>query len=434
MKDIPLLRAIAEPWADLRTPDVLWQIVTLLLCVGLAWWLAGRLRQRFRRGLEAREAAEPAFGRQLRFVGGGFERLLFPLLGLGLVLLGRAVLAQFQHVNVLQIAIPLLGAFAAIRAMVYLLRHVLAPGGILATSERWIAIVVWIGVALYFTGLLPEVVDALERITLSVGKQRVSLWLVMQGLFSVALTLLVSMWVSALIEQRLLAAVSLDMSFRVVSGRFVKALLVLVAVLLSLALVGIDLTVLSVFGGALGVGLGLGMQRIASNYFAGFIILLDRSIRIGDIITLDKYNGTVTQINTRYTVLKGQDGTEAILPNELLINSPISNLSFTTREIRLSLGVSVAYDSDLEQVKGMMLAAAAGHPRVLADPAPAVFLRQFGSDGLDLELGFWIRDPEAGSLNVRSDLNFAIWAEFQANGVQIPYPQREVRLLESRRD
>jgi len=187
--------------------------------------------------------------------------------------------------------------------------------------------------------------------------------------------------------------------------------------------------VLSVFGGALGVGLGLGLQRIASNYFAGFIILLDRSIRIGDMISVDKYSGAVTQINTRFTVLKSLDGTEAIVPNEMLVNSPVANLSFTTRENRLSVQLVVAYDSDLEMVKGLLLGAAAEHPRVLAEPAPAVLLRQFGADGLELEMGFWISDPEQGSLNMRSDLNFAIWRAFQAAGIGIPYPQREVRLL-----
>jgi small-conductance mechanosensitive channel len=425
----PVLTVLADLWHDLRDPAVLWQVVTLAVCLALAWWLAASLRQRLAGRLAARQADGQEVGRQLKFVGGGFDRLLFPLIALGLVLIGRALLVQVQHANLLHVAVPLLFAFAIIRALVYLLRHVLPASGALAMGERWVALVVWVGVALHFTGLLPELLDAMEQVGFSIGKQRISLLLVLQGAASAAFTLLVSLWASKLFEQRLMAAESFDMSLRVALGRFVKAVLVLAAILLALAMAGIDLTVLSVFGGALGVGLGLGLQRIASNYFAGFIILLDRSIRLGDVITVDKYSGAVTHINTRYTVLKALDGTEAIVPNEMLVNSPVTNLSFTTSENRLAVQVSVAYDSDLDAVGKIMLDAAGSHPRVLESPAPMVFLRQFGADGLDLEMGFWISDPGSGTGNVRSDLNFAIWRGFQAGGIEIPFPQREVRVL-----
>jgi small-conductance mechanosensitive channel len=427
MKPSPMLSAAFELWQDLRDPRILWQVFALALCLALAWWLAARCKAWLGGRLSARAARGNAVGRPLEFVGGGFNRLLFPFLALCLVLLGRIVLERFQHANLLHVAAPLLVAFVAIRALVYLLRNVFSASGALATGERWIALAVWMAVALHFTGFLPELAAALEQMALPVGREKVSLLAVAQGVFAVALTLLVSLWASALIDERLMAAESLDMSLRVVLGRFAKALLVLVAILVSLGLAGIDLTVLSVFGGALGVGLGLGLQRIASNYFSGFIILLDRSIRIGDIITVDKYSGTVTLISTRYTVLKAMDGTEAILPNEMLVNSAVTNLSFTTRENRLAIQLAVAYDSDLATVRQVMLEAAAGHARVLAEPAPGVLLRQFGADGLELELGFWIRDPEAGSGNVRSELNFAIWEGFKAHGIEIPYPQREVR-------
>lgn len=432
MKNTPMLAALVDLWNDLHNPSVLWQIATLALCLGLAWWLASNLRVRLALRLAAREALGRRIGRPMKFVGGGFDRLLLPVLALALVLLARVLLKQFQHVSLLHVAVPLLFALAAIRGVVYLLRHALDAGGMLAVGERWVTLLVWLGVALHFTGLLPELADALEHLTFPLGVQRISLLLVFHALFSVALTLLISLWAAAMLEARLMAAETFDMSFRVALGRFVKALLVFAAILISLALVGIDLTVLSVFGGALGVGLGLGLQRIASNYFAGFIILLDRSIRIGDMISVDKFGGAVTQINTRYTVLKSLDGTEAIVPNEMLVNSPVSNLSFTTRENRLAVQLVVAYDSDLEAVKRLLLGAADEHPRVLAEPAPAVLLRQFGADGLELEMGFWINDPEQGSLNVRSDLNFAIWQAFQAAGIGIPYPQREVRLLRPR--
>lgn len=415
---------------DLRDPGILWQAGVLVLCLGVAWLVARHLQTALRERLVGR-AADDASGsmRQLRFVGGGIERLIFPLLALVMVFAGRLVLARFHHVNLLHAALPLLTASVAIRALVYLLRHVLPSSGALQAGERWITLAAWLLVALHFTGFLPEVAATLDNVRFAVGKHPISLLLVLQATVSIALTLLVSLWASALIEARLMAAETVDMSLRVVLGRVAKALLIVIAVLLSLSLVGIDLTVLSVFGGALGVGLGLGLQRIASNYFAGFIILLDRSIRIGDVITVDKYNGAVTQINTRYTVLKAGDGTEAILPNEMLVNSPVSNLSFTTRENRLAITVTVAFDSDLDLVTQVLLEAAATHARVLKTPAPAVLLRGFGADGLEMELGFWIQDPEQGSNNVRSDLNFAIWRSFQANGISIPFPQREVRVV-----
>ncbi len=415
--------------SDLRDPDVIWQLGTLMLCLIVAAWLARILRQRFDRHVRTREDASRVFGEQMRLVTGGFSRILFPGIALLLVLISRGVLVHFHHVNFLTLAIPLLFAFAGIRALVCLLRQVFAPSGTLVAGERWLTILVWIGVALHLTGALPQVIEWLEQVRVHLGKQSISLWLILQAAFSVALTLLGSLWASALIERRLMGAETLDMSFRVVLGRFAKAILVLVAILTSLELVGIDLTVLSVFGGALGVGLGLGLQRIASNYLSGFIILLDRSIRIGDMVTVDKYSGSVTQINTRYTVLKALDGTEAIIPNETLVSAPVQNLSYTTRENRLAIQVTVAYDSDLDKVMGIMLAAAGSNPRVLAEQAPKVFLTRFGADGLELEMGFWIQDPEAGSLNVRSDLNLAIWREFKLHGISVPFPQREVRLL-----
>ena len=430
-----LMRFAHDLWADLHDANVIWQLVTLALSLGLAYWLARLLRPHLDGRVQAHQddltRRGASFAQHMHLVGGGFNRILYPLLALIFVLLGRAVLEHFHHVNVLSLAVPLLTAFAVIRALVYLLRHAFAPSGTLATGERWLAIAVWVGVALHFTGLAPELIRGLEGIGFHIGKQRISLWLIVQAALSVSLTLLISFWLAAVIEGRLMAAESLDLSLRVVLGRFVKALLVLAAVLASLGLAGIDLTVLSVFGGALGVGLGLGLQRIASNYLSGFIILLDRSIRIGDMITVDKYSGAVTHINTRYTVLKALDGTEAIVPNETLVNTPVQNLSFTTRENRLAIQITVAYESDLEKVKHIMLAAAGAHPRILDEPAPVVFLTKFGADGLELEMGFWIRDPEHGSLNVRSELNFAIWGEFKLQSVSVPFPQREIRMLDA---
>lgn len=435
---------------DLHNPVMLWQAGALLLSLALAGYCASLLRKGIRARMEHEARAEHARreaggessaavhaalrARSLRVGREGVMRLAFPLLALAFVLFARGLLEHYPHLNathlhIVHVAVPLLYAMAGVRAIVYLLRHVFHDSAALKVGERWIALAIWLAVAIDLLGLGPDIITLLESISFHLGKQSINLWLIGQAVISVALTLLVSLWISAVLEQRLMAADTLDMSFRVAGGRFARALLVTVAVLVSMSLVGIDLTVLSVFGGALGVGLGLGLQRIASNYMSGFIILLDHSIRIGDLVTVDKFSGTVTHINTRYTVLKGLDGTESILPNEMLVNTPVVNQSYTSRNVALNVQMSVAYDSDLDMVADILQKTAAAHPRVLADPPPKMQLSGFGSDGLDLTLVFWIEDPERGNNNVRSEINLAVWREFKARGVEIPYPQREVRVL-----
>jgi small-conductance mechanosensitive channel len=239
------------------------------------------------------------------------------------------------------------------------------------------------------------------------------------------------MWLSGTIEARLMRAESLHSSLRVVFARLATALLVLLAVVMVLPLLGIDLTVLSVFGGALGIGLGLGLQKIASNYVSGFIVLLDRSIRIGDLITVDNFYGEVKNITTRYVVVRALDGREAIIPNELLIATTVLNHSYSNNQIRVALDIQIAYRSDLEQAMQLMEEAARRHERVLADPAPRAFLLAFADSGIDLQLGVWVDDPEKGVLAIRSELYLDIWRAFKESGIEIPFPQREVRILPS---
>jgi small-conductance mechanosensitive channel len=270
----------------------------------------------------------------------------------------------------------------------------------------------------------------LEQVSFKVGKQTLDLWMLMHGAVTVGITLLIALWFASLIESRLLAAEQMDGNVREVLARLAKAILSVIALLCSLSLVGIDVTTLSVFSGALAVGLGFGLQKIASNYVSGFIILLDRSIRLGNLVAVDdKTSGTVTQITTRYTVLRTLSGTEVIIPNEYLVSNIIRNHSFTDTRIRVVVSVQVAYDTDLDKAMPLMAEAARQHPRVLADPAPGVLLTEFAESGISLELGFWVPDPEAGTGNVRSDISLVIWKAFREHGIEIPCPQREVRLL-----
>ena len=340
-----------------------------------------------------------------------------------------SVFKRRMEVDLLRLFVPLLVSLLLVRIFFYLLRHVFAQGSVVRTFERTIAVLVWGALVLHVSGLLPEVIDYLDDIAFHLGKQKLTLWQLFEGMFWVVITLLAALWLSGAIEARLMRADSMHSSLRVVFARLARSLLVVLAVLIVLPLVGIDLTVLSVFGGAVGVGLGFGLQKIASNYVSGFIILLDRSIRIGDLITADKFYGEVKNITTRYVVVHGLDGREAIIPNEMLITTTVLNHSYSNRQVALTIQVQVGYKGDPERAMRLMEEAARKHPRVLADPPPKAFLARFADSGIELELGVWIGDPEIGTLGIRSELNLAIWRAFQEAGIEIPYPQREVRIL-----
>ncbi len=424
MNEQPLFALIHELWHDFQQPDFLWQGAALFLSLVLGWWLNRLLRQRSQSQEPADRGVLQAFGAD------GLKRLAFPLLSLLLVLVSRAALKRWGHVGLLDLAVPLLLSLALVRGAIYLLRRAFSPGGWLATSERFVATTIWACLAIYITGLAGPLIETLEQVTFHVGKQKLDLWMLLNGAVTVLVTVLVALWLGGLAESRLMAARHLDSSLRAVLGRVVKALLSLMALLLSLSLIGIDITALSVFGGALAVGLGFGLQKIASNYVSGFIILLDRSIRIGNVVAVDAAtSGVVTQITTRYTVLKTLTGTEVIIPNEYLVSNIVRNQSFTDTQVRLAAPVQVAYRADLELAMRLMEEAARAHPRVLANPAPRVLLTAFADSGINLELGFWISDPQEGTGNVRSDINLAIWRSFREHGVEIPFPQREIRLL-----
>ncbi|MDP2785015.1 MAG: mechanosensitive ion channel [Sulfurimicrobium sp.] len=404
--------------SELQQADIWWQLGVLAFSLVLAWLFMRMIR-----------AQVPVQEGAWKLGMGGVNRITFPLAALVLVLIGKAVLQHWQHVALLNVTVPLLLSLALVRLAVYALRHIFAPSGWLHTSERFIAIMIWSGVALHLTGFLPEILQVLDDFSFHVGKYKISLLLILSGLLSVAVTMLIALWAASSMETRLMRAEHLNMSLRVVLAKFMRAALVLIGVLVALPLAGIDITVLSVFGGALGVGIGFGLQKIASNYVSGFIILLDHSIRIGDLVTVDNRYGTVSKITSRYAVIKGLDGTEAIIPNDSLITSTVLNHSYTNHELRVGIPLQVSYDSPLEKAMEIMLEEAGKHARVIKDPPPKVFLKNFGDNGIELELSAWINDPEEGQQNLRSEINLAIWRRFQQEGIEIPYPQRVVRLL-----
>ncbi len=428
MSDRQMFALLQNFWSDLHYPMTYWLVLALTIILTVSWGFSYRLRVRDDGRDNSARSSLKAFG------AGGIKRVAFPLIAwvLVLVLQKTLVAMQWAHLSLLYLAAPLLVAWALVRVLVYALRCVFSSGGFLTSFERLISTAVWSVLVLDLTGLAEPLIETLEQIKFAIGNQNLDLWMVLHGSVTVALTLLLALWIASLIENHLREADQMDPNLRVVLARVAKAVLSLIALLLSLSLLGIDVTTLSVFGGALAVGLGIGLQKIASNYVSGFIILLDRSIRIGNLIAVDdKIFGTVTQITTRYTVMKMLTGTEVIVPNEHLVSNIVRNLSFSDPRVRVTVSVQVAYSSDLERAMQLMVDSARQHDRVLGDPEPVALITEFADSGINLEIGFWVADPEKGTGSVRSDISLLIWKSFRANSIEIPFPQRELRILGS---
>lgn len=410
-----------EVIADITTPAASWQIAVIIAAILIAWGINGVLRTYVMRNAPA----------NWKLTIGSINRVLFPLTTLIIVLIAKAILTNWQHTSLLHLASRLLIAMAAIRLAVYAVRYIISPGGVLKTLENTLSAVIWSILALHLSGFLPEILALLKTIEFSIGKTTVNLLVVLQALMIIFSTIFVALWCSRMIENKLMHAENINMNMRVVLSKVLRVFLIFIAVLIGLSAAGLDITLLSVFGGALGVGLGFGLQRIASNYVSGFILLLDKSMQIGDIVTVeDKHYGVITDLRTRYLVLKKLDGTQVIVPNELLIINSVINHSFTDRNMRVLLDLQVAYESDLELVLSLMLEAAAGNPRVLVTPEPTATIKAFGDSGVDVTLSVWITDPENGQMILKSDLYLALWQMFKANNISIPFPQREIRILD----
>ena len=398
---------------EFRTVSV--ELLVLVACVGLAW------------------AVCRWFGRDqpkdsIWFGQRTFDGLLFPLLALLLTDLARRGVAGFQPVLVLRIAVSVFLSLVAIRLFARVLRAVYPASSLVRLVERTISWVAWIAAILWIVGLLPPVLAELDEITLGFGKTRVSVRTIFEGVLSAGVVLVIALWIAATIEKRILREAVTDLSMRKVASNAIRAFLLLIGLLFALSAVGVDLTALSVLGGALGVGLGFGLQKLAANYVSGFVILLERSIRIGDNVKVDNFEGRITDIKTRYTLIRAGNGREAIVPNESLITSRVENLSLADRKFGLTSTIVVGYDSDVAQVQAILTDAAKAQARVLGDPAPVAWLMNFAPDGLEFTLHFWVADPDKGKDNVRSAINTAILEGLRAARIDIPFPQRVVRV------
>lgn len=405
--------------ADINDPALLWQIVPVLLSL----WFASRRARLIWATWEPRLAQARTRQGWTAVQADALSRLLFPLIAVVLLSLIKPVLGLFTKTQLVSLALVLVFALALIRIIVYAVSRVARSAAIVA-FERTLVAVVWLGVLLYVSGHWIEVVEVLDATKLTIGKQTVSLWMLATGVFWTILTVFVAVWLGGFIEARLLGNSAIDASLGAMLGRLIRALLLVVGLLIGLTLVGLDLTALSVFGGALGVGIGLGLQRIASNYISGFIVLFERMIRIGDVIRVDQLSGQVREIRTRFTVLRSGDGVDHIVPNELLTAQAVMN-STTSGLATVKIPLTLAASADVSQATTLALRALEGVDRVESVPAPQVFFRGWTLDGLLIELTFAVTEPNRGSDSVRSDVLKRIWALWRDAGVPVPFMQRE---------
>jgi small-conductance mechanosensitive channel len=407
-----------DAWlAALTRPSVLIEMAVLAACIGLAWFIV-RL---------ARASLDPQRRPNSVWFGARIvDGVLFPVAALLCALAARWALKASLPVALLHIAVPILASLVVIRIAVRVLHVAFPTSHAVRVLERTLSWLVWGVLVLWVTGLLPLVMRELEAIHWKLGGVDVSLRSLIEGALSAAAVLVAVLWVSAAIEARLLAGAADNLSLRKIAANATRALLLLVGLLLALSAAGIPLGALSVLGGAVGVGLGFGLQKLAANYVSGFVILAERSLRIGDMVKVDNFEGRVTDINTRYTVIRALNGRESIVPNEMLITQRVENSSLADPQVSITTTLQVAYGTDLDALLPRLAAAVAAVPRVLAEPAPGVQLAGFGADGLDLAVLFWIDDPENGQGNVRSDVNLALLRTLNAAGVEIPFPQRVV--------
>ncbi len=403
--------------AALSRPTAWIEFVALALLLASSWLLV-----RLARGQSPQQEGRPSiwFGDHL------VDGVLFPLLALGMAYVCKRLFqAAGEPVTVLAVAVPVLTSLALIRLSVRVLSAAFPASRMMRLVERTISWIAWAAVVLWLTGLLPVLLEWLDEVQWKLGAHPLSLRTLLEGVLSAGFVLVLALWVSAALEARLLDGASGEqLSLRKAAANVLRAGLLFIGLLFALSVVGIDLTALSVLGGALGVGIGFGLQKLAANYVSGFVILAERSVRIGDIVRVGEFEGRITDITTRYTVIRAPSGREAIVPNETLITSTVENLTLADPQLLQQCRVSVAYGTDFEALRGKLTARVAQVERVLQEPAPSAHLLAFGADGLDLAVYYWIGDPQNGLAGVNTGVNLAVLRLLQEEGIEIPYPQR----------
>jgi small-conductance mechanosensitive channel len=423
------LQRLAAFFDILSTRNVLVEIGAVALCLLAGWFVGTALRERYRR----RRVKEPTALTWSYFTSQGSVVATPVIVALGLVILARSLLAAHFDVSVLDAAARLIGAYVVVRVIVLLFTASLGNKSWMQNWENRVALFIWLIIAADYLGWLDPIISNLDSIGVAAGKSRITLWSVLKLLFTLTLFVLVAAWISRWVERRLMKLSNLAPSTRIGIAKFSNAFLIAISILMGLNAAGVDLTALTVLTGAIGLGLGFGLQSIAANFVSGFVLLMDRSIKPGDVISLSGQSGTntenfgwVQELRGRYVVVRDRDGVEMLVPNQQLISNAVINWSYTDPRIRLKLPIRVSYRDDPELALKVLIAACEGQPRVLREPAPVSRLMHFSDSGIELELRFWISDPQEGVNNVRSEVNRAIWRLFKQHNITIPVAQREI--------
>lgn len=407
-----------DEWlTSLTQTSAMVEIGVVMACALLAWGAVRLVRQ----ASSNTDENSILFGKRI------IDGVLFPLLLLSVAYIASMFLLRVFPLAVFKVAIPALLSLAVIRLGVKVLQAAFKNAPWVRALERSISWLAWLAVLLWVSGLLPVILEELDGVKWKIGSTTLSVRTMIEGALTAGVMILVTLWISSVIEQRLLrAATGGELSLRKAVSNATRVTLVSIGLLLALSAVGIDLTALSVLGAAIGVGVGFGLQKLAASYVSGFVMLAERSVRIGDNVLVDGFEGRITDIRARYTVIRALSGRESIVPNEMFISDRIENLSLADLRVLQSTVVSVSYDSDVELVMRLLSEAALTQQRVLKDPGPAVNLTNFGPDGLEFTLNYWMTDPENGQQNLRSGVNLATLAALRAHGIEIPLPQRVV--------
>ncbi len=399
--------------ANLLEPVRILELASILLSVFIARFTSQRIHSGLKKAF-GEHALMKRFDERL-------QSMLSTAINVMLLWTGILVLEPwFGKPYLLSVATSLFTAWLVIRLAVSLIEN--------RELARLIAWLAWALAALNIVGLLTPIMTVLDGAHLPLGDATISVLDIIQGIFTFGVVMWVALALSAIIEKRIRSFATVPPSARVLMTKSAKIILVAMAFLISLNATGIDLTALAVFGGALGVGIGFGLQKVVGNFISGIILLMDRSIKPGDVIETQGTYGTINRLAARYTSVITRDGTEFLIPNEDMITQPVINWSHSHRLVRRRVPVQVSYNSDIRKAMDLMVAAASEESRVLNNPAPRTLLKGFGADGVDLELRMWIEDPQHGVSNIASDVMLHIWDKFHEEGIEFPYPQRVVHI------
>jgi small-conductance mechanosensitive channel len=379
--------------------------------------------------------------REARGAGSLVEGLLVVapfLVAIGLVWIAIAIARYAGAADaVLLLALRLVIALGAVRFAVFTLRVLLGETSWIARREVRITLLLWLGLGIELLGGFDLLEQALDGVDLLPGKAVFSLWELLRGVVVVGGFVIATSLVARTIERRVMSLESIAPSTRVGIVKFTYVLLITVGILLGVNSTGVDLTSLTVLTGAVVFALGFGIRDITSNFVSGFVLLMDKSIKPGDVISFHQHTGTtsdnfgwVQELRGRYVVVRDRDGVESLVPNQNLIINSVINWSYSDQRVRLRLPVMISYADDPELALDLLIRATSDHPRILTDPSPVSRLMSFENYGMKLEARFWIRDPMNGVNNVRSDVNRKIWQLFKQHGITIPVAQQEVRVLD----